>query len=205
MADPELGAAAHEARHCCCCSEWNIRSAFSVTSALMSAYAVIRPFVARRGFAAPAQSRIQGAGLRLRACGFELLSLSAQCAVCQRRPRLPSQMLTTMKPIEEQASREIFDYAVNHVSERPSLLLTTSRHPSSSLFLEFCLVHRRTRPGATVWSLSCWRSSPTQPAAPPFGLTQLLAHHSLPFGSTTRETALFRTVQAYGYGLMLGR
>ena len=206
----ELGAAAYEKRGIAVVvPEWNVEKCIQCNQcAYVCPHAVIRPFVLtdEEVAAAPAQSQFKDAvGPKAKGYKFEIAISQLDCTGCSNCVYICPADALTMKPIEEQESKqEILTTQLTTSPRRPSLLLTTSRHPSSrSLFLSSPVpAQAALRPATAVWSLSSSAIvclSPTQLAAPPFGVTQLLAHHLLPMQTATAQhgtTPSLRTMQS---------
>ena len=124
----ELGAAAYEKRGIAVVvPEWNVEKCIQCNQcAYVCPHAVIRPFVLtdEEVAAAPAQSQFKDAvGPKAKGYKFEIAVSQLDCTGCSNCVYICPADALTMKPIEEQASKqEIFDYAVNHVSEKTELV-----------------------------------------------------------------------------------
>ena len=124
----ELGAAAYEKRGIAVVvPEWNVEKCIQCNQcAYVCPHAVIRPFVLtdEEVAAAPAQSQFKDAvGPKAKGYKFEIAISQLDCTGCSNCVYICPADALTMKPIEEQESKqEIFDYAVNHVSEKTELV-----------------------------------------------------------------------------------
>ena len=124
----ELGAAAYEKRGIAVVvPEWNVEKCIQCNQcAYVCPHAVIRPFVLtdEEVAAAPAQSQFKDAvGPKAKGYKFEIAVSQLDCTGCSNCVYICPADALTMKPIEEQESKqEIFDYAVNHVSEKTELV-----------------------------------------------------------------------------------